>query len=330
MWFWLTITLARKLKCDGGRPACGQCMKRTNPCDYMPHSKRRGTVKPKRQGEESESESAGDDRSPEPSLSPEARSNSLSRRSSNAGRHPQDVYSTPTSLPSVSSISDRRTEVSIGASAGPSSRSKLEPTIANSRGGYFPDHEIPHIATLPLSDASPPTPAPMTAPTLPPLRPASELQAAQRKRAATLPGKSLRQTTNSGPKVVACNFCRGKIAGVHLFVVLMCFTFVARKTKCDGAHPACSSCARRQLDCNYVHESIPNGSSQKKARRTSKIVTGESHSVSPPSSRMLPTPSSSIDTRNMREVDLSVDLKRPLEYPEMHRPPKKMKMDGIP
>jgi hypothetical protein len=32
----------------------------------------------------------------------------------------------------------------------------------------------------------------------------------------------------------------------------------------------------------------------------------------------------------MREVDLSVDLKRPLEYPEMHRPPKKMKMDGIP
>jgi hypothetical protein len=109
-------------------------MKRTNPCDYMPHNKRRGTVKQKRQGEESESESAADDRShehDEASLSPEARSNSLSRRSSNAGRHAQDVYNTPTSLPSVSSISDRRAEAPIGASAGPSTRPKLEPSVAN-------------------------------------------------------------------------------------------------------------------------------------------------------------------------------------------------------
>jgi hypothetical protein len=209
--FLLTILLARKLKCDGGRPACGQCMKRTNPCDYMPHGKRRGTLKQKRQGEESESESPLDDRSPEPSLSPEVRSNPLSRRSSNAGRHAQDVYNTPTSLPSVSSISDRRAEASIGALAGPSSRSKLEPSVPTPRG-YFPDNEIPHIATLPMGDASPPTPAPMSAPTLPPLRPASELQAAQRKRAATMPGKSIRQSTNSGPKVVACNFCRCEIA----------------------------------------------------------------------------------------------------------------------
>lgn len=186
--FLLTISLARKLKCDGGRPACGQCMKRTNPCDYMPHNKRRGTLKQKRQGEESDSESAIDDRSPEPdepSLSPEVRSNSLSRRSSIAGRHGQDVYSTPTSLP------------------------KLEPSVGNSRG-YYPDNEIHHI-TLPLRDPSPPTPVPMSAPTLPPLRPASELQSAQRKRAATMPGKSMRQSSNSGPKVVACNFCRGMI-----------------------------------------------------------------------------------------------------------------------
>jgi len=199
---------ARKLKCDGGRPACGQCTKRTNPCDYMPHNKRRGNIKQKRPGEESESESAADDRShehDEPSLSPEARSNPLSRRSSNAERHPQDVYNTPTSLPSVSSISDRRAEAPIGAS-GPSIRESNVPTPR----GYFPDNEILHIATLPLSDTSPPTPAPMSAPTLPPLRPASELQAAQRKRAATMPGKSIRQSTNSGPKVVACNFCRGR------------------------------------------------------------------------------------------------------------------------
>lgn len=30
------------MKCDGGKPACGQCFKRSNTCDYIPHSKRRG------------------------------------------------------------------------------------------------------------------------------------------------------------------------------------------------------------------------------------------------------------------------------------------------
>ncbi|KAJ8080546.1 hypothetical protein PM082_017379 [Marasmius tenuissimus] len=45
-----------------------------------------------------------------------------------------------------------------------------------------------------------------------------------------------RLPSTSGPKIVACNFCR------------------ARKTKCDGAHPSCGSCARRSLPCNYVHE----------------------------------------------------------------------------
>ena len=35
------------------------------------------------------------------------------------------------------------------------------------------------------------------------------------------------------------------------------FFFLARKTKCDGAHPACASCARRQLDCIYVYDQKP-------------------------------------------------------------------------
>jgi hypothetical protein len=117
--------------------------------------------------------------------------------------------------------------------------------------------------------------------------------------------------------------------------------FIARKTKCDGAHPACASCARRQLDCNYVHDSVPSGSTQKKARRAStskSTAAAESHSVSPPSSRMIPTASTANDTHDIREVDIhfnDVDLKRPLEYVEIHRSPKKMRMDhssatGIP
>jgi hypothetical protein len=58
-------------------------------------------------------------------------------------------------------------------------------------------------------------------------------------------------------------------------------------------------------------------------------MTGETYSVSPPSSRMLPTPSSAIDI-DIR-LDGDIDLKRPLEYPEMQRSSKKMRMDpGIP
>ncbi|PPR04093.1 hypothetical protein CVT24_010666 [Panaeolus cyanescens] len=302
----LIFSSARKLKCDGGRPACGQCVKRNNPCDYMPQStKRRGTVRQRARGEESESGESGDERSAEadePSQSPEIPSQTTSRRSSNVGRHPHDAY--PPTLPSMSTLASRRDEVSSASarpkldaspmanSAGPStSNATLSTAASASHGGrgYFPDNEVPHIATLPL-EGSPPTPAPMSAPTLPPIRPASELQAAQRKRAATVPNKTSRQTTSSGPKVVACNFCR------------------ARKTKCDGAHPACASCARRQLDCNYVHDTNngSNGTGQKKARRasTSKgLVTEASpQSASPPSSRMIPTPSTANDVHEIRET----------------------------
>jgi hypothetical protein len=204
--------VARKLKCDGGRPACSQCLKRSNPCDYMPQNKRRGTLRQRNKGEDSESDS-GDDRSPEgneASLSPEIQSQPLSRRGSNVGKHQVEGYP----LPSMSATlnNERREEPSTPSS----SRSKINQGMSSSRS-YFPDNEVPHIATLPLNEPSPPTPAPMSAPTLPPIRPASELQAAQRKRAATVPGKSNRQAASSGPKVVACNFCRG----IYLFIKML-------------------------------------------------------------------------------------------------------------
>jgi hypothetical protein len=126
--------------------------------------------------------------------------------------------------------------------------------------------------TLPhsLSDTSPPTPAPMSAPTLPPLRPASELQAAQRKRAATMPGKSIRQSTNSGPKVVACNFCRGKRNCRYEICFTNEFTlFVAVRPSVMVLTLPVRAALVGSWSCNYVHhDSIPNGSPQKKARRT--------------------------------------------------------------
>ncbi|KAF7365169.1 GTP binding protein [Mycena venus] len=285
---------ARKLKCDGGRPSCSQCMKRSNTCDYMPQNKRRGTVRVSR-GEESESDS-GDDRSaefPETSLSPEV----SSRRSSNFD-----------TSPNLALMGDRRDE--------------LPPITSSSRTGYsavgdqhtfFPDNELPHIATLSLPETSPSTPGPMSAPSLPPLRPASEQQAAQRKRSATVPGKSSRLPSTSGPKVVACNFCR------------------ARKTKCDGAHPSCSSCARRLLPCNYVHDPSSNGHGQRKASsRRASTSKDSQRSNSPPSSRLLPTPSSAgYEHREDVLIEGDMDLKRSLEHPDAGRPSpsKKIKVD---
>lgn len=170
--------LARKLKCDGGRPACSQCVKRQNACDYMAQSKRRGGLRT-----QSDSDSGEDDQNETTPIS-EAPSHSHSyhhpRRASNAGR---------------------MTPMPINLSAGEASTSS-----SHSRS-LFRDNELPHIATLALPERAPPTPLPMSAPPLPPLRSPEQ---PTRKRALTAPGgKNGRHPSTSGPKVVACNFCRG-------------------------------------------------------------------------------------------------------------------------
>lgn len=107
----------------------------------------------------------------------------------------------------------------------------------------------------------------------------------------------------------------------------------ARKTKCDGAHPACASCARRSLPCSYIHESgVSSGPSTKKGRRasSSKPPVDPSQSLSPPSSRMVPTPSTGNDGYEQSDIHLQgeLDMKRPMEYQDMSRPPKRMRMEN--
>ncbi|KAK2465321.1 hypothetical protein APHAL10511_002675 [Amanita phalloides] len=300
---------SRKLKCDGGRPACGQCTKRSNSCDYMPQTKRRGTRQ--RKGDESESESAEDKSADPDEPSPDSSGQTVSKRNSNVKpefQHP---------LPPMGQLHERRGEIAPNIPS--SSRSNLPIPPAESRPPFF-DNELPRIATLSLPDPSPATPAPMSAPSLPPIRPASEQQATQRRRSSTVPGKTTRPQSGSGPKVVACNFCR------------------ARKTKCDGAHPACASCARRLLPCNYVHDhTSAGGPAPKRSRRSSisRPLADESpQSVSPPSSRMIPTPSTAQDSYVVVEehhLEGELDMKRPMvvEYPE-GRPNKKMKVESNP
>ncbi|KAL4069944.1 hypothetical protein V8B97DRAFT_1872195 [Scleroderma yunnanense] len=311
---------SRKLKCDGGRPACSQCVKRSNPCDYMPqNSKRRNSHR--RKEDESDSEASGEERSVDEndhSVSPpEIGSQPQSRKSSNADKRPMlDGYPQPVAgpseprevLPAIAPVARLKPTLPMGPAA-PEGRS------------LFKDNELPHIATLSLPERSP-TATAMTAPPLPLIRPASEQQAAQRKRASTMPGRSSRQTTSAGPKVVACNFCR------------------ARKTKCDGAHPACSSCARRSLPCDYNHNGGSNGGNKKGARRAS-TSSKMGPSLGPPHNALSPMHSPSSTGAAIGDHRFSngtppddtigepmdMDLKRKID--EVDGPHKRLRVDDM-
>lgn len=200
--------IARKLKCDGGRPACGQCDKRSNACDYQPQcNKRRVTQRQRKHGDDSDSDLiSGEEPSADLSLSPESSSFPVSRRGSNVGRNATDSYSSAMVNPA-----DRRDDQIVPVHMGQAAAKPL-PVSTDHRPILFKDNELPHIATLSFSagDSLPPSHnGSMQGPPLAPIRPASEQQAAQRKRASTIPGRT-RATSTTGPKIVACNFCRGQ------------------------------------------------------------------------------------------------------------------------
>ena len=126
--------------------------------------------------------------------------------------------------------------------------------------------------------------------------------------------------------------CRKK-PSLHQLIV-----FLARKTKCDGAHPACSSCARRSLPCNYNHDSN-NGASKKGSRRASlsskvppNVVTPSVHSPpiqSPPSSTIV----GDVRYQNSTLLEdtagelMDVDLKRKIDDMEPSQIQKRMRVD---
>lgn len=233
--------------------------------------------------------------------------------------------------------------------------------------GQFRSHnnELPHLATLtgpgPGSELArtetPDTPMSGMNASLPLIRPATEQQATSRRRptSGTGSGKAVnshsvtvagnnsvgRPGGGTGPKVVACNFCR------------------ARKTKCDGAHPSCASCTRRSLPCNYVHDAgattpgaggvgnCATSTTKKGGRRTktrpesptdSQSQSMTPSSLSPSSSKMVPTPSTYEAETGAGEGDLKRSgdgelMEREREHGagarDGRRPPpaKKMKLD---
>ncbi|TBU46364.1 hypothetical protein BD309DRAFT_858295 [Dichomitus squalens] len=255
---------SRKLKCDGGRPACGQCFKRSNACDYSAGNKRRNSAKARKEyGSDSEGDSIEDgtaDLDHHPSHSPELSSSAPhSRRSSNVSMLLTDT------LPPLSAAVEPREEAS----------AVLPPINSQAAAGYgMPpgsrrpsmNTELPPIATLS-------GPGPQDEP--PSLAALKEVEAAASRRRTSSANAALNgggRRGGGGSKIVACNFCR------------------ARKTRCDGAHPTCSSCSRRSLRCNYV-----NDPTKGRAKSTTSGGTPPDASTSASaSSRSSPVASSSV------------------------------------
>ena len=278
---------ARKLKCDGGRPACSQCFKRSHPCDYTPSHKRRGTKKRKSDdGSESDLEMDMESGDPsgdmEPSMSPDIPSQPHSRRSSNAVDMMME-----NKLPPIDRPEQHNTV--LPPISHPSSM--LMPGPPPHDRGYPMKHELPPIATLPAPSAGDmqdlQTLAPLRNPAdmQPPL-PAQQQQ--QRRRTSSAASTKGRQN-GYGSKIVACNFCRGECPAPAV-CVCVCLGRAdggdsARKTRCDGGHPACSSCARRSLPCNYVNDPAA-GNPKGRPRTAGGASAGPS---APPSARSSPT-----------------------------------------
>lgn len=116
---------------------------------------------------------------------------------------------------------------------------------------------------------------------------------------------------------------------------------LARKTKCDGAHPACSSCARRSLPCDYNHNTGSNGANKKGARRastSSKIAPslGLPHGAHSPMHSPTSNGATSGDPRYMNGTPpddmmmgepMDVDLKRKID--EIEGPQKRIRVGDL-
>ena len=211
------MVAARKLKCDGGRPACHQCLKRSHSCDYMVPQKRRGGMRQRRNLNNSDSEGAsGDEPSVElePSASPEAVPKPLARVGPDRELHPLDVIQQQPAFTKHEDIP------SIKHQQFPPPKSEQMLTASSERrAASFMDIDRP--GQLPPMALSPPTGINSSAPPLLPsirgpeepalpsgLQPPPEV-ATQRKRTPAVSGKGNRSSSNYGPKVVACNHCRG-------------------------------------------------------------------------------------------------------------------------
>jgi hypothetical protein len=99
---------------------------------------------------------------------------------------------------------------------------------------------------------------------------------------------------------------------------------LARKTKCDGGHPTCSSCARRSLTCNYVNDpNAPGG-----PRRKGSTAASEPASTISSSGPVSAGPSSATASTSSVVTGYSVHDERERERIESQPPSKRIRVEG--
>lgn len=127
--------------------------------------------------------------------------------------------------------------------------------------------------------------------------------------------------------------------------MIVFFRGTARKTKCDGLQPTCSSCARRSLQCNYVHDNNANGNNAKKTSRRASTSVAKTLASEAAASAMPPVTTNPMPrlapppieedyppppSRGGRDskLDSTIDSKRAMDFPaDLGRPLKKMRLD---
>ncbi|EIN12975.1 hypothetical protein PUNSTDRAFT_131205 [Punctularia strigosozonata HHB-11173 SS5] len=289
---------SRKLKCDGGRPACSQCLKRGNTCDYIHNVKRRGPGRPPNQFGDSGSEAESSigrspydtpSRSPEVQMHPPRNGSTVDMLLSAESAHPaaMSVYGPPEDSLSVHRhrTDGRPRSNTLGGSS-------------TSSGHAEPPFNERHLPQMPFS--SPPSPVQRDNGSYSANRSGMDPPPTAKKRGSVFV-RGHRQS--HGSKVVACNFCR------------------ARKTKCDSVHPTCASCARRQLPCSYI-----NGASGRSAGSSESRAKEESNPSSPS-----PSPPPSADRVSLNRISSADRYPHEDEYTDGSDigPLKKMRLEGM-
>ena len=151
-----------------------------------------------------------------------------------------------------------------------------------------------------------------------------------------LPRAMANVRTAMAPRLLRATFAEVRPAHASPPCVRILTGFAARKTRCDGGHPSCSSCARRSLPCNYVNDPA-NGNVRGRPKTAGAVSAGPS---APPSSRSSPTaqpgPLAGIPNGYLHHIHtgaegLEVELKRNLDLDSVPPPAKKMRItDDLP
>ncbi|KAI0365745.1 hypothetical protein BV20DRAFT_1038796 [Pilatotrama ljubarskyi] len=303
---------SRKLKCDGGRPACGQCYKRSNPCDYTASNKRRPSSASTNAGSKQHShlqqhrkaygsDSEGDsfeDASGDPDHTttsshqshphPHSHSHPPSQQSQSQSRSPEVRSSAPHSrrssnvsmlltdplpLPPLSAAVDPREREADASAVLPPITTGLGVPAAN--GSTAAANSAAASRRRQSMNTELPPIATLSAPS----------GGGQQEDVTSFKDTDRDRDASAGshkraPSVVSGRGGRGG-GGSKIVACNFCR---ARKTKCDGEHPTCGSCSRRSLRCNYVNDPPAKARSKSSAATTPPDASASVSSRSSPAS----------------------------------------------